>query len=117
MRALGLKARSRVGTKVAFTVQPEAIAVARFCRRHVAGKITVALAHELHGVRGSAGARFLVRLEDELHALASRRPDSKMHPARRRHFRADRQPSLEVRLSHCEISCQSVVCPWMVASF
>src|SRR5437588_9714946 len=99
MRAFGLEARSRIGAKVALAVQTKPIAIRRFCPSGMARKIAAALARQLQGVE-RAGPWFLVHVKDDLDPLAARRPHPKMNPARRHCFRADRQPSLELRLSH-----------------
>ena len=87
MRSTGLITRRRIGMEILVLIQSEAVARAR-AGFGCTGK--VAIRFRLQRLKGSRRTRIGIFLENQIDSARLGRPDTKMGPARRDNFGANR---------------------------
>ncbi len=95
MRAVGLPARCRVGTKP-FAVKPEPVAPAVRCLGVERRKVSVRVARHGDGALGAP----VDGGHDQFHTRDRRGPDAHLGAAAVLHIRTDRQPAPQLRSLH-----------------
>ncbi len=109
MRSAGLITRRRIGMEIFTLIQPKAVARAR-AHFGCTGKIAIGL--RCQRLKAAVRARIDIFLENQIDSARFRRPDTKMGPARRDNFGANRIAPGQRRLIHAlnsSISRETVV--------